>query len=126
MFWQSTRWVGILTTALLFTAGVSASAQDDLVEQLNLTADQKTKLKELQENFQKEAGTLQKQINDLVADERRLRKNDAPESELRKVMQERADKEIELTMALNRFTEKVKNLLTAEQLRKWEQLKKQR
>ena len=41
-------------------------------------------------------------------------------------MQERADKEIELTMALNRFTEKVKNLLTAEQLRKWEQLKKQR
>lgn len=126
MFWQSTRWVAILTTALLFTAGVSASAQDDLVEQLNLTADQKTKLKELQENFQKEAGTLQKQINDLVGEERRLRKNDAAESELRKVMQERADKEIELTMALNRFTEKVKNLLTAEQLRKWEQLKKQR
>ncbi len=102
-----------------------ASGDDSsIMEQLNLDAAQKAKLKGLREKFLKETEALRNDIKQLLKEERELKKSsETDESLLRNKMKERADKEIELTLALTRFNEQVEAILTDKQKQKLKEMR---
>jgi Spy/CpxP family protein refolding chaperone len=117
MNWKFFRSIVAVLAMLLLVSG-SSFAQDEITDQLGLSTRQKEQLKELREQTKRESKPVVEEINRLLNEERRLRKSGAPEGELRRVMKLRADKEIELTLAISRFNEKLEALLTADQRQK--------
>ena len=116
---------------LLFGLAVSAGpamAQGDapIMEQISLTPQQRDQIKKLTNDFARETEPLRNDIRRLVDEEKGLKSAATTnETALRRKLKERADKEIELSIALTRFHERVEGLLTAPQLRKLDDLKKQ-
>lgn len=126
MFWHSKRWKG-LTVALLLTivsSGVAWSQDDESIEgQLNLTQQQKEEIRELRDNFKKEAAPIKSRINTLQSERKQLEKDGATQAEVKKVLEKIADEEISLTLLLNKFKKDYLAVLTADQRRKLQELK---
>lgn len=118
-------------TMLLFGLAVAAGpayAQEDkpIMDQLGLTKQQREQISDLTEQFRKETTPLRNDIRRLVEEEKRLKSAATPnEAALRRKLQERADKEIELSLALTRFHERVESVLTVAQRKKMAALKQQ-
>ncbi|MBC8145686.1 MAG: Spy/CpxP family protein refolding chaperone [bacterium] len=116
---------------LLFGLAVAAGpayAQGDtpIMEQIGLTPQQREQIKSLTDQFARETEVLRTDIRRLVDDEKRLKSGATTnETALRRMLKDRADKEIELSIALTRFHERVEGLLTVPQKRKLADLKKQ-
>ena len=115
MNWKFFRSIVAVLAMLLLVSGASSAQDDSIIDQLGLSARQKEQIKELREQTRRESKPILDAIRELLADEKRLRKADAPEADLRRVMKLRADKEIELTLSLRRFNEKFEAILTPEQ-----------
>ena len=123
----------ILRPLAAFLLGLSlmagtAFAQDEasIMEQLGLTPAQKETIKDLREQFIRDTEKVRADIRRLLEEERKLKSASKPsEAVLRKKLMERADKEIEFSLALTRFNERVEDVLTAQQLRKLETLRKE-
>ena len=112
----------------LVTAAGTASAQDDgpIMEQLGLSKQQRDQIASLTDAFLRETTPLRSDIRRLVEEEKRLKAAASPnEAALRRKLQERADKEIDLSLALTRFHERVEAVLTVPQRKKMAELKKQ-
>jgi len=108
-----------ITAAFASVVGV-LHAQDEgsLIEQLNLTADQKTQIRKLREQFKNETESIRTAISQLQKEVRQLKSvSPVNETALRAKLKQQADKEIELSLAITRFQERVETLLTAEQKR---------
>lgn len=123
-----TRWIAALAVGLVMASG-AAFAQEDasIIDKLNLTDAQKGQVKKLRDDFRSETEKLRTDIKGLLEEEKRLRQaGPANESALRDVLRRRADKEIELTLALTRFTEKLKGILTQDQKKLLEKLQQER
>jgi len=104
---------------MMLLAGASY-AQDDvsIMDRLNLTDAQKGQVKDLREKFRAETEQLRADLKQLLDEEKVLRKANPPnEAALRAKLKQRADKEIELSLALTRFNEKLEGILTADQKR---------
>lgn len=116
---------------LLFGLAVAvgpAYAQGDapIMEQIDLTPQQRSQIKSLTEQFARETEPLRNDIRRILEEEKRLKTAPNPNEEsLRRKLRERADKEIDLSLALTRFHERVENLLTPVQRRKLAELKSQ-
>lgn len=105
--------------SMMLLAG-AAYAQDDasIMDRLNLTDAQKGQVKDLREKFRGETEQLRADLKQLLEEEKQLRKANPPnEAALRAKLKQRADKEIELSLALTRFTERLEGILTADQKR---------
>lgn len=103
--------------SMMLLAG-AAYAQDDasIMDRLNLTDAQKGQIKDLREKFRTETEQLRADLKQLLEEEKQLRKANPPnESALRSKMKQRADKEIDLSLALTRFNERLEGILTADQ-----------
>jgi Spy/CpxP family protein refolding chaperone len=108
-----------LLASMMLLSG-AAYAQDDasVMDRLNLSESQKTQIKDLREKFRTETEQLRTAVKQLLEEEKQLRKANPPnEAALRSKMKERADKEIELSLALTRFNERLEGILTADQRR---------
>jgi len=106
--------------AIVLTAAAVAVAQDDgsLIEQLSLTPAQKDQIKRLREQFKTETEPIRSSLTQLQKEVRQLKAaNPVNESSLRAKLKQQADKEIELSLAITRFQERVEALLTADQKR---------
>jgi Spy/CpxP family protein refolding chaperone len=104
---------------MLLLAGASY-AQDDasVMDRLNLSESQKVQIKDLREKFRTETEKLRSVLKQLLEEEKQLRKANPPnEAALRAKLKERADKEIELSLALTRFNERLEAILTPDQKR---------
>ncbi|HVK37383.1 MAG TPA: Spy/CpxP family protein refolding chaperone [Candidatus Kapabacteria bacterium] len=116
---------------LLFGLAVAAGpayAQGDapIMEQIDLTKAQRDQIKSLTEQFARETEPLRNDIRRLLDEEKRLKTAPSTNEEaLRRKLRERADKEIELSLALTRFHERVENLLSPAQRRKLAELRSQ-
>jgi Spy/CpxP family protein refolding chaperone len=106
----------LLTGMMLIVGAAYAQEDTSIMERLNLTAQQKDQVKALREQFQTETKKLRADIKSLLEDEKRLKGAASPnEAALRTLLKQRADKEIELSLALTRFNEKLESILTGEQ-----------
>jgi Spy/CpxP family protein refolding chaperone len=106
-----------MLVGMLLVSG-AAYAQDDasVMDRLNLTETQKVQIKDLREKFRAETEQLRTALKQLLEEEKQLRKANPPnEAALRAKLKERADKEIELSLALTRFNERLEGILTADQ-----------
>jgi Spy/CpxP family protein refolding chaperone len=116
---------------LLFGLAVAAGpayAQGDagIMEQIELTPQQQTQISNLSKQFAHDTETLRTDIRRLIEEEKRLKSAPTPnEDALRRKLRERADKEIELSLALTRFNERVEAILTPVQRKKLADLKSQ-
>jgi Spy/CpxP family protein refolding chaperone len=96
----------------------AAYAQDDasVMDRLNLSDAQKVQIKDLREKFRTETEPLRSSLKQLLEDEKRIRMaNPQNESSLRDILKKRADKEIELSLALDRFNKQLEGILTPDQ-----------
>jgi Spy/CpxP family protein refolding chaperone len=116
---------------LLFGLAVAAGpayAQSDapIMEQIDLTKVQREQIKSLTEQFARETEPLRNDIRRLLEEEKRLKTAPSTNEEaLRRRLRERADREIDLSLALTRFHERVENLLTPVQRKKLGELRAQ-
>lgn len=97
-----------------------ARAQDDgsLIEQLNLTPAQKEQIRKLRDQFRTETEPIRSALAQVQKEVRQLKSaNPVNESALRSKLKQQADKEIELSLAITRFQERVEALLTSDQKR---------
>lgn len=112
-------------TGLLLLAGIAA-AQDDstIMDRLGLTEAQKGQLKDLRDKFRTETEQLRSDIRRLLQEEKQLKAASPPnETLLRAKLKEQADKEIELSLALTRFNDRVAAILTPAQRKELEKMK---
>lgn len=108
-----------LCFSMMLMAG-TAYAQDDgsIMDRLGLNAQQKEQVKDLRDKFRSETEKLRSDIKRLLEEEKTLKNaNPVNESALGAKLRQRADKEIELTLALTRFNERLESILTADQKR---------
>jgi Spy/CpxP family protein refolding chaperone len=120
---KQVRPLAMLLFGLVLAVG-PAYAQSDIMDQINLTPHQQKQIKDLTEQFDRDTKTLRNDIRRLIEEEKLLKK--APtsnEDALRRKLRERADKEIELSLALTRFHERVEAVLTPGQRQKMAALK---
>jgi Spy/CpxP family protein refolding chaperone len=117
----------MLLFGLALAAGPAyAQGESSIMDQIGLSTQQREQIKTLTEDFGRQTATLRSDIHRLVEEEKRLKAASNPnEAALRKTLQERADKEIELSLALTRFNTKVENILTPAQRKKLETLRSQ-
>jgi Spy/CpxP family protein refolding chaperone len=111
--------------SMMVMAG-TAYAQDDgsIMDRLGLNAQQKEQVKDLREKFRSETEKLRSDIKRLLEEERELKSADqVKESALAAKLRQRADKEIELTLALTRFNERLESILTSDQKRVLEKIR---
>ncbi|MBL0332633.1 MAG: Spy/CpxP family protein refolding chaperone [Chlorobiota bacterium] len=104
-----------------------ASTDPDIEQQLNLSDAQKTKLKLLRLKFKAETKDINIEIARLVDEERTIKK-ETPTNlvALKSVLKERAEKEVELSLALSRFEEKQLAILTSDQKQLLKRLKSEK
>jgi Spy/CpxP family protein refolding chaperone len=106
-----------LLAGMMLLSG-AAYAQDDasVMDRLNLSESQKVQIKDLREKFRTETEQLRSTLKQLLEEEKQLRKVNPPNTAaLRAKLEERADKEIELSLALTRFNERLEAILTPSQ-----------
>lgn len=115
-----------LLAGMMLMAG-AAYAQDDasIMDRLSLSEAQKGQIKDLREKFRVETEKLRADIKRLLDQERALKK-DGNTDGLRPVLRQRADKEIELSLALTRFNEQLESILTPEQRRVLEKIREEK
>lgn len=117
----------MLLIGLAVAAG-PAYAQGDVpvMDQIDLTKPQRDQIKTMTEQFARETEPVRNDIRRLLEEEKRL-KTSATKNEdaLRRKLRERADKEIDLSLALTRFHERVESLLTPSQRKKLGELRSQ-
>lgn len=95
-----------------------AHAQDDgsLIEQLNLTPAQKEQIHKLRDQFKSETEPIRSSLAQIQKEVRQIKSgNPVSEGALRNKLRQQADKEIELSLAITRFQERVEALLTPDQ-----------
>ena len=122
---KQARSLALLLFGLAMAAG-PAYAQEDaqIMEQIDLTPQQKGQIETFTKQFARETATLRNDIRRLVEEEKQLKAATKPnEDALRKKLRERADKEIELSLALTRFHERVEGILSPTQREKLAELK---
>lgn len=101
-----------------------AQDTDDIIEKLRLTQTQRDQVKKLREAFRKETEPIRADINRLLEEEKALKKAAKVNTEqLKTVLKQRADKEVELSLALTTFVQNLEALFTPEQLKQWRALK---
>lgn len=123
---KQVRPLAVLLFGLAISAGPAIAQDQPIMEQIGLTKQQRDQIEQLTVQFGRETETLRSDIKRLVEEEKKLKSAAAPnESALRRRLQERADKEIELSLALTRFHERVEKLLTPAQRKKMADLKNQ-
>lgn len=99
----------------------------DIEQQLNLTDSQKAKLKELRGKFRIETKEINSEIKRLLDEERAIKKESPTnQAALKAVLKERAEKEVELSLALNKFEEQQLAVLNAEQKQTLKKLKSEK
>jgi Spy/CpxP family protein refolding chaperone len=128
MQWKFLRPLVTMIASMMIMVG-AAYAQDDssIIDQLGLTPAQREQIQNLRERFIQQTSSLRTDIKRLLEEEKRLKSMAKPsETELRARLKERADKEIELSLALTRFNENLENVLTPAQRKKLEQFRSQR
>ncbi len=111
--------------SLLLLVG-SVHAQDDgaIMDRLGLSEAQKDQLRDLREKFRAETEQLRAEIRRLLQEEKQLKSATPPnETVLRSKLKERADKEIELSLALTRFNDRVEAILTPAQRKELEKMR---
>jgi Spy/CpxP family protein refolding chaperone len=115
-------------TGLMLLAGV-AVAQDDsaIMERLGLSEAQKEQLKDLRDKFRTETEQLRSDIRRLLQEEKQIKSAQTPnETQLRTVLKERADKEVDLSLALTRFNDHVENILTPAQRKELDKMRSEK
>lgn len=120
-----------LVTMLLgmILAAGSAHAQEDnsVMDRLNLSSQQREQIKDLREKFRAETEKIRADIKRLLEVEKDLKsRTPVDEAALAKVLRQRADKEIELSLALTRFNERLEALLSAEQKRTLDRVREEK
>lgn len=120
-----------LVTMLLgmILAAGSAHAQEDnsVMDRLNLSSQQREQIKDLREKFRAETEKIRADIKRLLEVEKDLKgKTPVDETALAKVLRQRADKEIELSLALTRFNERLEALLSADQKRTLDKVREEK
>lgn len=119
------RWLmPMLLGITLLGQPLYAQDTDDIIEKLRLTQTQRDQVKKLREAFRKETEPIRAEINRLLEEEKTLKK--APKvntDQLKTVLKQRADKEVELSLALTTFVQNLEGLFTPEQLKQWRALK---
>lgn len=116
--------------ALLFglfgTIGATAQGDASIESQLGLSADQKQKIAQLTAAWKQNSAPIQKKIAQLQSQRDALEKSGAQDAEIRAVLKEIADEEIKLAMLLRKFKQDYLKVLTAEQIKLLQELKKNR
>jgi Spy/CpxP family protein refolding chaperone len=108
----------LVVAAVLTAAAGIVRAQDEgsLLDQLNLTTAQKEQIQKLRDQFKSETEPIRTAITQLQKEVRQLKSaNPVNENALRAKLKQQADKEIELSLAITRFQERVEGLLTPDQ-----------
>ncbi|MCE2502960.1 MAG: Spy/CpxP family protein refolding chaperone [Chlorobi bacterium] len=127
MVWQSNRWRGF-TVALLMTilsSGIAWSQDNESIEaQLNLTQQQKEKITELRKTFKKSSAPIKSRIRSLRQEQKNLENDGAAEAEIKKVLDKIAPEEISLSLLLLNFKRDYLAVLTPDQQKKLQRLKK--
>lgn len=129
MYRQSNIWTALLATvALTLLGSVNLWAQEDekIDEQLNLTAQQKTEMEALRTKFKSEVAPMKAKLRELQSERRRLESDGADDGDVREVLQQIANQEIEITLLLNQFKKDWLAILTPEQRKKLQELKSKR
>ena len=116
-----------LLAGMMLMSG-AALAQDDasIMDRLNLSDAQKGQVKDLREKFRVETEKLRADIKRLLDQERALKKGGGSTDALRPVLKQRADKEVELSLALTRFNEQLEGILTQDQRRVLEKIREEK
>jgi|GEM_PF-1935863 len=117
-----------LFPAIVMAVG-PAYAQDDnsIMDRLNLSSQQREQIKDLREKFRAETEKIRADIKRLLEVEKDLKeKTPIDEPALAKVLRQRADKEIELSLALTRFNERLESILSADQKRMLDKVRQEK
>ena len=122
---HTVRWLmPMLLGIALLGQSLHAQDTDDIIEKLRLTQTQRDQVKKLREAFRKETEPIRVDINRLLEEEKGLKKAAKVNTEqLKSVLKQRADKEVELSLALTTFVQNLEALFTADQLKQWRALK---
>lgn len=107
-----------LLVAILVTSGGLYAQDDSIIEQLNLSAQQREQVKKLRDQFRSETEEVRGLIKQLQKEVRSL-KTATPinEAALEAKLKQQAAAEIQLSLAITRFQEKIESLLTPDQKR---------
>ncbi|KXK56397.1 MAG: Spy/CpxP family protein refolding chaperone [Chlorobi bacterium] len=119
------RWLmPMLFGMVLLGQPLHAQDTDDIIEKLRLTQTQRDQVKKLREAFRKETEPMRAEINRLLEEEKALKKAAKVNTDqLKSVLKLRADKEVELSLALTTFVQNLEALFTPDQLKQWRALK---
>ncbi len=114
----SVRSLLLLLVALVTMSGALYAQDDSIIEQLNLSTQQREQVKKLRDQFRTETEDVRVAIKQLQKEVRAL-KTATPinEGALEAKLKQQAAREIELSLAITRFQEKIESLLTADQKR---------
>lgn len=116
-----------LLLGMILAAGSAHAQEDNVMDRLNLSSQQREQIKDLREKFRAETEKIRADIKRLLEVEKDLKgKNPVDETALAKVLRQRADKEIELSLALTRFNERLEALLSAEQKRTLDKVREEK
>lgn len=117
-----------LVAGLVLIAG-AANAQEEasIMDKLGLSDGQKAQIKDLRDKFRGETEKLRTEIKRLLEEEKQLKQSgSANETALRAKLKERAEKEIELSLALTRFNERLEKILTPDQKKLLDKIRQER
>ena len=119
------RGVALALMMTIFGSGIAAAQSEESLEaQLNLTAKQKEKIAELRTSFKEDSAPIKARIKALRADYDKLKAAEASEADQKEALQKIANEEIALTLLLNAFKKDYLAVLTDDQRRKLQELKK--
>jgi Spy/CpxP family protein refolding chaperone len=119
----------IIATMALSAVNMQAQQPDEnsIIERLGLSPAQQEQIRDLREKFRAETEQIRTDIRRLVEEEKKLKSAPSPnEATLRAKLKERADKEIELSLALTRFNEQIESILTPAQKKTLEKIRSER
>ena len=119
------RGVALALMMTIFGSGIAvAQSEESLEAQLNLTAKQKEKITELRTSFKEDSAPIKARIKALRADYDKLKAAGASEADQKEALQKIANEEIALTLLLNAFKKDYLAVLTDDQRRTLQELKK--
>lgn len=118
----------MVALAGLVLAATATFAQDEsVIDKLNVTEAQKTQIKDLREKFRTETEKPRTELKRLLEEEKRLKATTpVNQTALKSVLLKRSEMEVELSLALTRFYERLQGVLTPEQKRLLAKLREDR
>ena len=120
-----TRGMALAVMMMIFGSGIAAAQSEESLEaQLNLTAKQQEKIAALRASFKEDSAPIKARIKALRADYDKLKAAGASEADQKEALQKIANEEIALTLLLNAFKKDYLAVLTDEQRRTLQELKK--